>query len=368
MLKRCFLGDLRRSAGLYILIAAVLTVMGVLAVNLSGFVSEDIDGRIIAFYDDDRFYDIVSCSASTYEDDRYSGIADEDIEIKGRYLNNFTDIQTLQGYMVMEKTVVDLFWMPLSDGNWFDGTRPQAIVPESMAAVHPIGSVIQINTGEGATVEVAVVGYSENDGVIASKFRSNDEIDICPFIRHNSERITICVDSVEPFCTEQNDWALGYLFEMDEDEVNYLQEKYHGLSLYSMGDEFDNYLYRLQPFIALNIYMLYAMVAGCIVVAVTISVSAGEVNRRRLGVTMLCGATRRDLMICEAIRGAVCAVIAIAVTAVLGTTFGESEMLKMAPEDIWKGVLAILATGAVICAAGVIRIAKTKILDLINGR
>ena len=35
---------------------------------------------------------------------------------------------------------------------------------------------------------------------------------------------------------------------------------------------------------------------------------------------------------------------------------------------MWKGVLAILATGAVICAAGVIRIAKTKILDLISGR
>ena len=35
---------------------------------------------------------------------------------------------------------------------------------------------------------------------------------------------------------------------------------------------------------------------------------------------------------------------------------------------MWKGVLAILATGAVICAVGVIRIAKTKILDLISGR
>ena len=73
-------------------------------------------------------------------------------------------------------------------------------------------------------------------------------------------------------------------------------------------------------------------------------------------------------MFCEVIRGMVCAVNAIAVKAVLGTTFGESEMLKMAPEDIWKGVLAILATGAVICAVGVIRIAKTKILDLISGR
>ena len=366
MLKRCFLGDLRRSAGLYILIAAVLIVMGVLTVNLSGNINSDLDARVVDYYDEDRFNDL-----AVWNPDGDLSFLDEDVEVVGRLKANYFDELSAWNYIILEYELADVYWLPLSDGKWFDGSAPQAIVPETMRGQYAIGDNIEIGDVGGNSVTATVIGYSENNGVINCGYRFYGEEEASPFILHNSNRIMICVDNIDRFveAADGEDENIKYIMSMTAEEINYFKENgYRGLGLFLMSETFDNYLYRQQPFIALNIYMLYAMIAGCIVVAVTVSVSAGEVNRRRLGVTMLCGATRRNLMICEAIRGAVCAVIAIAVTAVLGTTFGESEMLKMAAEDIWKGVMAILATGAVICAAGVIRIAKTKILDLISGR
>ena len=369
MLKRCFLGDLRRSAGLYILIAAVLTVMGVLTVNLSGNLNDETDPRIVKYFDDERFYDLSVLNATFFNNESYEQLLEEDVEKVGRYFDLCYDSAD-KSYAALEYGLADVYWFPLSEGEWFSGEEPQAIVPESMAEKYALGSEMEV-IAAGGSVTVTVVGYSENDGAFCDVNIFGNETKKGPFIAENSAKITLCIENVEIFIdknSEDDDMYPSYVLSLSVEEKDHYTDKYVGLSLHNMGETFDSYLYSRQPFIALNIYMLYAMIAGCIVVAVTVSVSAGEVNRRRLGVTMLCGATRRNLMICEAIRGAVCAVIAIAVTAVLGTTFGESEMLKMAAEDIWKGVMAILATGAVICAAGVIRIAKTKILDLISGR
>ena len=367
MLRRCLLGDLRRSWWLYLLITVFLAVIGILTVNISGNIFEvHVDDDVYAYYSDDMMDDIYNIE---YEIEN-AELLDEDIKIYGRSKTIFSDIEGVY-YTIIETPLTEVFWLPLAEGEWFDGSGPQAIVPESMADEYPVGSQFPVLKGSDTAFTATVVGVCRYDGGLNVSGRTqrnsynsdrSENSYVGPFIEAGVRRITVCVDDLGSDAAESR-----YTVGIDPDKRSYIADKY-GLWLRSMGETFDGYVSDTQPMIGANVYFIYMMTAGAAIIAITFSVSAGEVTRRKLGVTMLCGATRRDLMACEAIRTLSGAALAALTTAVLSTLVTDGEMLKMAPEDVWKGILAILATGAVIFAAGAIRIAKTKILDLIGGR
>ena len=366
MLKRCLIAEIKTSWQIYFVLSLLLATIGILTVNISGNIGEiSMSDAAYGFFSDERFDDL-------YYADDYLNETEKGTKL-GSY-EYFYESEDIVRNVAIEFSLAEWFFLPLSEGKWFDGAEPQVIVSLSMAEDHPVGSFMEFELADGGSLTARVVGVCAYDGRInpsgymrsemgGDPKRNLYEYDT-PFIEISQSYppVTVCVDDLSDYFHQSN-----AIVRMDADQLAEA-EAFCGREIEGMRKILDDHIISVQPIIAMNCYVLYAIIAGFLIVSVSVSSGAWEISRLRLGVTMLCGATRRDLIICKAINITICSIAAICVTVLLGVAVGNAVVMIMIPEDIWKGVLAILATGAVTFAAGAIRISKTKILDLISGR
>lgn len=360
MLRRCFIADLRRGWWMYLIVIALLTLVGVMGVSIFTNFSIDDD---FDYYKAEKYQTIYTGSIPKevfFQLQDQGKIIGQSYNFgAGKFVSHVIDYGIAQAFDSP----------PLLAGKWFDCTGTQAIMPRSLANEYPIGSTFQSvffgADGQTVTDTVTVVGHFEYDGIF-----SIDSSSTGPFFDGiNKNRVTICRERQGLVDYGFNEDTAQGVFRLTEDEVAVLQNKYPDTArLKSASAQYDGYLRTHAPQIAASVYMYYTLFAGSAIVIITTSVSNGEYRKRRMATNMLCGANTRNLVWTEWIRTAICIVVAISLTIWLTFNLQSSEMMRTNPANLWKGALILIGVGMLIALINCVRIIRTKMLDVIGGK
>lgn len=365
MLRRCFIADLRRGWWMYLIVIALLTLVGVMGVSIFTNFSIDDD---FDYYKAEKYQTIYGGTLPIAE---YEELKAQGKVIGHAYNTGYSnDTWDIDGHVIDYAIAQAFDSPPLMAGKWFDGSGPQAIVPSSMAEQYPIGSTFEFGfrdeKGEQYIDTVTVIGHFKYDGA----FRIDASYTAPYFDAVNKGRITICA-KVDRINISNGTSVIYALYRLSPEEANAIERKYEGISdaqLISLHEEYELHMQAFAPQVAASVYMYYTLFAGSAIVIITTSVSNGEYRKRRMATNMLCGANTRNLVWTEWIRTAICIVVAISLTIWLTYNLQSSEMMRTNPANLWKGALILIGVGMLIALINCVRIIRTKMLDVIGGK
>lgn len=369
MLRRCFIADLRRGWWMYLIVIALLTLIGVMGVSIfTNFsINHDFD-----YYKADKYQTIYQGTLPLEEYNR--------LEAQGKVIGLSYNAGYNNGSYEFTGHVIDYAIAqafdspPLMAGKWFDGSGPQAIVPSSMALQYPIGSTFEFGfsdeKGEHYIDTVTVVGHFKYDGIFCT-----DSGSALPYYQIYSngvtKSITICAEAKYLVKIPPDDRITYAVYRLTPEEANAIVEKYSDrfvANLWSVSERFAMYERSQAPQNSAAIYMYYTLFAGSAIVIITTSVSNGEYRKHRMATNMLCGANTHNLVWTEWIRTAICIVVATSLTIWLTFNLQSSEMMRTNPANLWKGALILIGVGMLIALINCVRIIRTKMLDVIGGK
>ena len=346
MLKRCFVADLKKSWYQYFIVIALLTIICVV-----GVAAFTLDRTIFDYmtYDDEKYMDISTGYISNKE------IYDE-LQSQGKIIGKISHLGT---FHCVQNSAITLFQAPLSKGKWFDGKGIQLIVKSSLADQYPIGS--KVNVGIGKEAYATVIGHFKYDRVL--------RLDNA-YVIENSVIGTVSYDSLDDiYYSEYHDdiFSECIVARLTADEVNEYR-KQGNFYLNNVSEEFNRYYLGSSSQIALVVYVFYSLFAGTFVIILVTTLAGGELQKRRIAISMVCGVNQKSLMITEVIKS----VISFAVSSILATILvfnvQGGEIFKLHQEHLYKGVLIMLGTAAIICLVNIIKIKRTNMLDIIGGK